>query len=114
MRKAKAGGQAYGTRGRHIPQRTCISCRQSDSKRALIRLVRTAEERVEVDPSGKRPGRGAYLCIRWRCWELALRRQMIGRALRVDLQTEDRAALESFAKQLALVDEPLSEEATQE
>ena len=93
-------GAQKGLRPKHVPQRTCIACRQSDGKRQLVRLVRTAERRVEVDPSGKRPGRGAYLCPLRPCWAQALKRQAVGRALNVELQPEDRAALEAFAQTL--------------
>ena len=47
-------------RVKHIPQRTCVGCREVLSKRQLLRIVRTAEG-VRVDPTGKLAGRGAYL-----------------------------------------------------
>ena len=90
-------GSQKGPRPKHVPQRTCIACRQSDAKRQLVRLVRTAERRVEVDPTGKRPGRGAYLCPLRPCWTQALKRQAVARALNVELLPEDRAALEAYA-----------------
>jgi len=43
---------------RHIPQRTCVGCRQVRAKRELIRIVRTPEGRVLIDPTGKKSGRG--------------------------------------------------------
>ena len=55
MRRTKAISQ-------HIPQRTCVACRQARPKRELIRLVRTADSGVEIDRQGKTAGRGAYLC----------------------------------------------------
>jgi hypothetical protein len=86
---------------RHVPQRLCVACREVDSKRRLIRLVRTADGRVEVDPTGKRPGRGAYLCARPQCWQSALKRHTLARALRVAaLLPEDQQALEHFGQQL--------------
>jgi predicted RNA-binding protein YlxR (DUF448 family) len=51
-------------RRRHIPRRTCVVCRATGDKRALTRLVRTPDDGVHVDPTGKRNGRGAYLCDR--------------------------------------------------
>lgn len=48
---------------RHVPQRTCIACRATDAKRALIRLVRLADGRVAVDPTGRQAGRGATYAI---------------------------------------------------
>ncbi len=94
--------QAKGPRPKHIPQRTCIACRRSDAKRGLLRLVRDADGRVALDPSGKRPGRGAYLCHDPACWEQALRRNGLARALRVEaLRPEDRDELEQLAQNLA-------------
>lgn len=68
----------------HVPVRTCIACRRSAGKRELIRLV-VDRRAVQVDPSGSRPGRGAYLCIVARCVDAALRRDgaAIRRALRL-------------------------------
>lgn len=94
-------GQAHGGRSRHIPQRTCIVCRQSDAKRALIRLVRDTTGRVAIDPTGKRPGRGAYLCHDPACWAAAIKRRALERALRVDeLDPTDCNALVAYAQRL--------------
>ena len=49
-------------RRKRIPQRTCVGCRDVGDKRQLVRLVRTPGGTVEIDDTGKRPGRGAYLC----------------------------------------------------
>ncbi len=67
-----------------VPLRTCVACRRSATKRELIRLV-CAGGTVRVDPSGTRPGRGAYLCGLTRCTDAALRRNgaAIHRALRL-------------------------------
>jgi hypothetical protein len=89
-------------RQKHIPQRTCIACRRTDAKRGLIRVVRDGEGRVEVDPSGRRNGRGAYLCHAPACWQNAVKRKALERALRIDqLHPDDRAALLAFADGLA-------------
>jgi predicted RNA-binding protein YlxR (DUF448 family) len=85
-----------------VPQRTCIACRRTDAKRGLMRLVRDATGHVALDPTGKRAGRGAYLCHDPACWEQALKRQGLERALRIEaLMPEDRAALEQVAQELA-------------
>jgi predicted RNA-binding protein YlxR (DUF448 family) len=85
-----------------VPQRTCIACRRTDAKRGLMRLVRDATGHVALDPTGKRAGRGAYLCPDPACWEQALKRQGLERALRIEaLMPEDRAALEQVAQALA-------------
>lgn len=82
---------------RHVPERTCVACRQQQAKRALVRAVRTGEGRVVVDPTGKLAGRGAYVCHQARCWQAALRKDGLARALKTTISAADRAALEAFA-----------------
>ena len=99
---AQASKKTKGPRPKHIPQRTCIACRRTDAKRGLMRLVRDAEGQVALDPTGKRAGRGAYLCHDPACWEQALKRNGLARALRIDmLLPADRVALEQIAQGLA-------------
>ena len=75
-----------------------MACRETDAKRTLIRLVRTPEGAVEVDPTGKRNGRGAYLCNRMACWERGVDQRVLGRALRLErLTPENRDALLKYA-----------------
>ncbi|MCL4368623.1 MAG: YlxR family protein [Actinobacteria bacterium] len=79
-------------RGRkHIPQRTCVGCRQVLSKRALVRLVRSPDG-IRLDPTGKAPGRGAYLHDQRSCWEAGLRGPL-AQALRTELSLDDRRLL---------------------
>jgi uncharacterized protein len=87
-----------------VPQRTCVACRRSDAKRGLVRLVRTSDGQVVIDTTGKRQGRGAYLCRDKACWEAALKRKAIERALRLDsLPAASREQLAVFAAQLTAV-----------
>lgn len=90
-------------RPRSQPERTCVSCRETQAKRGLVRLVRSATEgnsRVTVDESGRAHGRGAYLCTRIECWQRALRTGAVARALNVQLTSDDRQALEEYSKRL--------------
>lgn len=89
-----------GVRRRHVPVRTCIGCRQEAGKRALVRIVRTPEQRLVVDPSGRANGRGAYLHVERRCWEKALKGGTIGYALKFTPAREDVEALRAFADAL--------------
>ena len=89
-----------GLKPRHIPQRTCIVTRQTGDKRGLIRIVRTPEGRVEVDPTGKKNGRGAYLTADRAIWEKALAGNILARALKVEIAPEDVAALRAYAETL--------------
>ncbi len=85
---------------RRLPQRTCVGCRETTTKRALVRVVRTPEGRVAPDPSGKSHGRGAYIHADPACWRKALARVALGRALRTDIAPEDRMMLEAYAATL--------------
>lgn len=85
-------------KGKHVPQRTCVGCRQVLPKRSLIRIVRTMDG-VRVDPTGKLAGRGAYLHDRRSCWERGLK-GALAHALKVDLTAEDREHLLAFMASL--------------
>lgn len=99
---AQSKKKTKGPQPKHIPQRMCISCRQSDTKRGLLRLVREQDGRIALDPTGKRAGRGAYLCHDSACWAQALKRGGLVRALRVEtVHPDDQEALERFAAELA-------------
>ncbi len=86
-------------RGKHIPQRTCIGCRTTSSKWEMIRVVRTPEG-VQIDPTRRLPGRGAYVHARRACWEAALKRKAFARALRTELPPADVERLRAFAQTL--------------
>jgi len=86
---------------RHAPQRTCVACRRSTQKRELIRIVRTPEGSVEVDTTGKRPGRGAYICSSVDCWHEALRKERLSSALRTRLSEGDKERLRAYAESLS-------------
>lgn len=64
-----------------MPQRTCVACRQARAKGELLRIVRTPQGAIVVDPSGKAAGRGAYVCRNERCPELAVKQKKLTRAL---------------------------------
>ncbi|MDH7484702.1 MAG: YlxR family protein [Anaerolineae bacterium] len=83
-----------------MPQRTCVACRQTRNKRELVRIVRTATGDVQIDPSGKLPGRGAYLCRNRTCWELALAQRRLDHALKTTLSSEAQAGLMAFSQTL--------------
>lgn len=75
-----------------------MGCRQVNAKRSLIRVVR-GPEGVRVDPTGKAPGRGAYLHDQGSCWEAALRGPL-ARALRTEISPEVRQELAAYAASL--------------
>lgn len=89
-----------GPRPKHIPLRTCVACRTGRPKRELVRVVRTLSGDVEVDPTGKKAGRGAYLCRRRACWELAFRKRSLEHALQTTISPEGVAILQQFGNEL--------------
>ncbi len=85
-------------RVKHIPQRTCVGCREVLAKRQLLRVVRTMDG-VRVDPTGKLAGRGAYLHDKRSCWERGLKGALT-HALKTEISAEDRARLQEFMNSL--------------
>ena len=83
---------------KHIPQRTCIACRRVKAKRELLRLVRISDGSVEVDTSGKRAGRGAYLCRARECWETGLKGGRLEYVLRTSLNQDNREQLVRYGE----------------
>ncbi|MDI9442405.1 MAG: YlxR family protein [Bacillota bacterium] len=75
-------------RRKHVPMRTCVGCRSSFPKKELVRIVRDPEGKVELDLTGKRSGRGAYLCHSTTCFDLAVKGKQIERALGVTVGAE--------------------------
>lgn len=104
---AKPGKKArQPARPRRVPQRTCAACREVRPKRELLRIVRTPQGHVELDATGKKAGRGTYLCARRSCWDLALKKGRLEHELGVPLLAEDRAALEAYRETLPPAPEP--------
>ena len=97
----KAGVQLQA---RKVPQRTCVGCREVLGKRALVRVVRSPEGAVELDPTGRRNGRGAYVHESAACWKKALAQGSLDRALHTAVSPDDRRALETYAAGLPAAD----------
>ncbi len=85
---------------KHVPQRSCVICKQVRAKRELTRLVSTASG-IHIDLSGKANGRGAYLCGDPECWAKAARGEGLGKALKIELNDRDRALLTEHGVELA-------------
>jgi predicted RNA-binding protein YlxR (DUF448 family) len=75
------------------PERTCVGCRQKATKGSLVRIVRTADGKLRVDPTGKVPGRGAYVHRARECASVALHKGALARTLKVALGAEEVASL---------------------
>jgi len=91
---------------KHIPQRTCVGCREVQGKRQLVRVVRQPDGHIHLDTTGKAPGRGAYLHATESCWHSALSGGRLTRALKLDrIEEADRAELQAYAATLPKEDE---------
>lgn len=82
-------------RPKHIPQRTCVGCHTVLPKRSLTRLVRRPEG-VQIDPTGKLTGRGAYLHNRRSCWARGLKGPL-AHALKMNLTSAEIEHLREFS-----------------
>lgn len=66
-----------------VPSRQCIGCRESKSKKELIRIVKTPEGEITLDRNGRKNGRGAYLCDRYECLKMARKNNALSRSFRM-------------------------------
>lgn len=71
---------------RKIPMRKCMGCQEMKNKKELIRIVRTPEGEIVIDRTGKKSGRGAYICPQMDCLEKAIKHKAIERALETEIQ----------------------------
>ncbi|MFD2613046.1 RNase P modulator RnpM [Paenibacillus gansuensis] len=75
-------------RPRKIPLRKCVACQEMMPKKELIRIVRTPDEQILIDLTGKKSGRGAYLCGKVSCFKLAKKSKALDRALKQPVSPE--------------------------
>ncbi len=73
---------------RKIPLRMCVGCREMKDKRELIRVVRSPEGEISLDPTGKKPGRGAYVCRQGECLQRAIKQRQLERQLQAAMTPE--------------------------
>ena len=73
---------------RKIPQRMCVGCQEMKPKKEMIRVVKTPENSIEIDLTGKRPGRGAYVCPKEECMQKAIKARRLEKALHHVISTE--------------------------
>ena len=73
--------------------RMCVGCREMKEKKSLIRVVRSPEGTVSLDPTGKKPGRGAYVCREGECLARAIKQRQLERQLQTELTEEVSGAL---------------------
>lgn len=84
-----------------IPMRQCVGCREMKAKRELIRVIKTSENQIFVDATGKKNGRGAYLCPNRECLDKAVKNKGLERSLKAAVPKE---IYEDFEKEIEHLD----------
>jgi predicted RNA-binding protein YlxR (DUF448 family) len=79
------------------PMRMCVACRQMNPKKSMIRIVRTGEREVSADPTGKMPGKGAYICKDSECLAKARKTGSLKRALDAEIPVSVYEELQKYA-----------------
>ena len=71
-----------------IPQRKCVGCNEMKAKKELLRVIKTPEDNIELDVTGRKNGRGAYVCISKECLNKAIKNKGIERSLKMSVPQE--------------------------
>ena len=83
-----------GTSDKKKPMRMCLGCGTRQPKRELVRIVKTPEDGILLDPTGRLNGRGCYVCRRQECMDLIIRKKKLSRSLETEI---DGATIERLA-----------------
>lgn len=70
------------------PERRCISCNEKREKNELLRIVRTPEKKVEIDLTGKKNGRGAYICKSEECLNKIIKSKKLERSFEIEIKLD--------------------------
>lgn len=76
-----------------VPMRRCLGCMESKPKKELVRIVKTKEGEISLDKTGKKSGRGAYICDNVACLEKAIKAKRIEREFEMEIEDEIYALL---------------------
>lgn len=85
---------------RKVPMRKCIGCQEMKNKKDMIRILKTTEDRIEIDATGKKNGRGAYICPSRDCFEKAVKTKGIERSLKMSIPREVYENLEKEIQEI--------------
>ncbi len=83
-----------------IPLRQCIGCGEMKSKKEMIRVLKTAEDEIILDATGRKNGRGAYLCPSMECFKKAVKSKGLERSFKMAIPKEVYETLEKEMEQL--------------
>lgn len=70
------------------PLRQCVGCREMKDKKEMVRVLRTAQGSILIDASGRKNGRGAYICRKAECFEKARKSKALARSLKINIPEE--------------------------
>lgn len=71
-----------------VPMRKCIGCQEMKNKKEMMRILRTTEDQVVLDITGKKNGRGAYICFSKECFARAVKSKALERSLKMSIPQE--------------------------
>ena len=71
-----------------IPMRQCVGCGSMKTKKEMMRVLKTAEEGIILDTTGKKNGRGAYLCVSMECLQMARKNKGLERSFKMSIPNE--------------------------
>ena len=83
-----------------VPLRQCIGCQEMKSKKAMIRVIKTAEDEIMLDATGRKNGRGAYLCPSMECLKKAVKGKGLERSFKMAIPKEVYETLEKEMEEL--------------
>lgn len=76
-----------------VPLRKCVGCNEMKTKKELIRVIKTPEDQIEIDFTGRKNGRGAYICNSIECLNKAFKNKGLERSLKVEIPETVRESL---------------------
>ena len=85
-----------------VPMRQCVGCGEMKSKKELIRVIKTPEDEIVLDATGRKNGRGAYICASMECLKTAIKRKGLERSLKVAIPAEVYDSLEQEMNNIAI------------
>lgn len=80
-----------------IPMRQCVGCGEMKNKKEMLRVIKTAEEEILLDTTGKKNGRGAYICPNGECLKKAIKSKGLERSLKTAIPQE---VIENLTKEM--------------
>ncbi len=87
-------------RNKKSPMRKCVGCQEMKNKKEMIRIIRTAENEFMLDATGKRNGRGAYICPRKECFDRAAKSRGLERSFKQAIPEEVYESLEKEMREI--------------